>query len=45
MDAFYGHDVTTRSVLRGDVTTPASAEPFLNAVRGAKAQAVAQGSR
>jgi lipid-binding SYLF domain-containing protein len=42
MIAVYGHHVTTGSVLRGHVATPASAETFLNAVRGAKAQAVAQ---
>jgi lipid-binding SYLF domain-containing protein len=41
MDAFYGHDVSTHRVLRGEVATPASADPFINAVRGAKAQAVA----
>jgi lipid-binding SYLF domain-containing protein len=39
MDAFYGHDVSTPSVLKGEVAVPASAQPFLNAVRGAKAQA------
>ena len=39
MDAFYGHDVSTHRVLRGEVEVPRAAEPFLNAVRGAKAQA------
>jgi lipid-binding SYLF domain-containing protein len=39
MDAFYGHDVSTRGVLKGEVAAPASAQPFLDAVRGAKAQA------
>jgi SH3 domain-containing YSC84-like protein 1 len=42
MDAFYGHKVGSRSVLQGEVATPAAAERFLNAVRNAKAQAVAQ---
>jgi SH3 domain-containing YSC84-like protein 1 len=41
MNAFYGHDVSTHRVLRGEVATPASADPFINAVRGAKAQAIA----
>jgi len=40
-DAFYGHDVSNRAVLTGQVTAPASAQPFLNSVRGAKAQAAA----
>ncbi len=39
MDAFYGHDVSTRRVLRGEVETPASAHSFLDAVRDAKMQA------
>ncbi len=41
MEAFYGHDVSTRRVLRGEVATPASANQFINAVRDAKAQAIA----
>jgi SH3 domain-containing YSC84-like protein 1 len=41
MDAFYGHHVSTRRVLSGDVATPASAQRFLDAIREAKAQAVA----
>jgi len=41
MDAFYGHDVSTHRVLKGEVEVPASAHRFLNAVRGAKAQAEA----
>ena len=40
MRAIYGRSVTTRSVLMGKVATPAAAEPFLNAVRGSKAQAI-----
>jgi lipid-binding SYLF domain-containing protein len=39
MDAFYGHDVSTRRVLRGEVETPASAHSFLDAVRDAKMRA------
>jgi len=39
--AIYGRDVTTRQILRGDVATPASAHSFLDAVRDAKAQAIA----
>ena len=39
--AIYGHGVTTRRILRGNVVAPASANSFLEAVRHAKAQAVA----
>jgi lipid-binding SYLF domain-containing protein len=39
MNVFYGHDVSTHRVLRGEVPAPASAQPFLDAVRGAKVQA------
>jgi lipid-binding SYLF domain-containing protein len=39
MAAFYGQRVSTRSVLMGEVEIPASAHSFLDAVRGAKAQA------
>jgi lipid-binding SYLF domain-containing protein len=39
MDAYYGHEVSIHRVLGGEVPAPASAEHFLNAVRGAKAQA------
>ena len=42
MHAIYGRNVTTRSVLTGKVAATAAAGPFLNAVRNAKAQAVAQ---
>jgi lipid-binding SYLF domain-containing protein len=40
-EAVYGHDVSTRRILEGRKTAPASADAFLNAVRGAKAQAIA----
>jgi len=40
MRSIYGSHVSTRSVLMGKVATPASAESFLNAVRGAKGQAI-----
>ena len=39
--AIYGHHATTRSILEGHVTVPASASSFLAAVDRAKAQAVA----
>jgi lipid-binding SYLF domain-containing protein len=41
MDALYSADVTTHGVLHGDVATPASANAFIDAVRHAKAQAIA----
>ena len=41
MDAVYGRHVTTRAVLTGKVSATESSERFLNAVRGAKAQAIA----
>ena len=40
--AMYGPRVTTRAVLLGRVAAPAAAGRFLDAVRGAKAQAIAQ---
>jgi lipid-binding SYLF domain-containing protein len=40
-DAFYGHDVSTHRVLRGEVATPASADRFIDAFRQAKARAIA----
>src|ERR1700674_5461919 len=43
--AMYGPRVTTRATLLGRVTAPAAARPFLDAVRGAKAQAVVQAAR
>ena len=41
--AIYGPKVTTRALLLGKVPAPAAAQPFLAEVRGAKAQAVAEG--
>jgi SH3 domain-containing YSC84-like protein 1 len=41
--AMYGRKVTTRALLLGKVPAPAAAKPFLAEVRGAKAQAVAEG--
>jgi lipid-binding SYLF domain-containing protein len=43
MKAIYGPDATSRSVLGGSVAAPTEAGTFLDAVRSAKAQAVAQG--
>src|ERR1700749_5238499 len=40
-EAVYGHNVTTRHILQGGQGLPASAQSFLDAVRDAKAQAVA----
>ena len=40
-EAIYGHDISTRQILRGEVPVPTVAGPFLNAVRFAKAQAIA----
>ncbi len=40
-EAIYGHDVSTRRILEGRKAVPASAHSFLDAVRGAKVQAVA----
>jgi SH3 domain-containing YSC84-like protein 1 len=40
--AMYGPRVTTRATLLGRVRAPSAAGPFLDAVRGAKAQAIAQ---
>lgn len=40
-DAIYGRRVSTKRILSGRVAVPASANSFLNAVRDAKAQAIA----
>jgi lipid-binding SYLF domain-containing protein len=42
-EAIYGHDASTRRILKGEVAIPESAHHFINAVRDAKAQAVATG--
>jgi len=41
MEAVYGRRVSTRAVLSGKVAATEASERFLNAVKGAKAQAVA----
>jgi lipid-binding SYLF domain-containing protein len=41
--AIYGRKVTTEALLLGKVPAPSAAQPFLAEIRGAKAQAVAQG--
>ncbi|MGA2990861.1 MAG: lipid-binding SYLF domain-containing protein [Candidatus Korobacteraceae bacterium] len=41
MQAIYGRGVTTRAVLLGEVAATPAAHSFLNAVRNAKAQAIA----
>src|ERR1700724_2073 len=41
--AIYGRKATTRALLLGKVPAPTAARPFLAAIRGAKAQAVAEG--
>jgi lipid-binding SYLF domain-containing protein len=41
--AIYGSKVTTRALLLGKVAAPSVAKPFLAEIRGAKAQAVAEG--
>jgi lipid-binding SYLF domain-containing protein len=40
-EAIYGHDVSTRRILQGDIAVPTAAHAFLDAVRDAKAQAIA----
>jgi lipid-binding SYLF domain-containing protein len=40
-EAIYGHDVSTRHILQGEVAVPQAAHAFLDAVRDAKAQAIA----
>jgi lipid-binding SYLF domain-containing protein len=41
MNAYYGPDVSSHRVLRGEVATPASADAFIDAVSGAAKQAIA----
>jgi lipid-binding SYLF domain-containing protein len=43
MHAFYGHDVTTRAVLMGQVPAPPAAHGFLAAVRGARTESIEAG--
>jgi SH3 domain-containing YSC84-like protein 1 len=40
-EAIYGHNVSNAQILNGKVERPAVAKSFLNAIRGAKAQAIA----
>jgi len=40
-EAIYGHDISTSRILLGEVAVPAAANSFLDAVRSAKAQAIA----
>jgi len=40
-EAIYGHEISTRRILGGEVAVPNSANSFLDAVRNAKAQAIA----
>jgi lipid-binding SYLF domain-containing protein len=40
-EAIYGHDISNRRILQGDVSVPGAAHRFLDAVRDAKSQAVA----
>jgi lipid-binding SYLF domain-containing protein len=40
-EAIYGHNISTRRILSGKVAVPAAAQAFLDAVRNAKAQAIA----
>ena len=42
MKAVYGDGVSTQAVLHGDVPVPAQAQPFLDAVRGAKTEAASR---
>ena len=43
--AIYGQDVSNARILKGDVVMPAAAHSFLDAVRSAKAQAVASNQK
>ena len=40
-EAIYGHDISTRRILQGEVAVPQAAHEFIDAVRDAKAQAAA----
>jgi lipid-binding SYLF domain-containing protein len=40
-EAIYGHEISTRRILHGDIAVPHAAHAFLDAVRDAKAQAIA----
>lgn len=40
-EAVYGHDISTRRILQGEVAVPASARSFIDAVRDAKRQSIA----
>jgi lipid-binding SYLF domain-containing protein len=40
-EAIYGHEISTRRILDGEVAVPPAAHAFLDAVRDAKAQAIA----
>jgi lipid-binding SYLF domain-containing protein len=40
-EAIYGHDVSTKRILRGEIAVPAAAASFIDAVREAKHQAIA----
>jgi lipid-binding SYLF domain-containing protein len=40
-EAIYGHDVSTKRILQGEIAVPDSAHTFLDAVRIAKAKAIA----
>jgi lipid-binding SYLF domain-containing protein len=40
-EAIYGHDISTRRILEGEISAPGSATAFLDAVRNAKWKAIA----
>jgi SH3 domain-containing YSC84-like protein 1 len=43
-EAFYGHEISTRRILMGEVAPPPQSAPFLDAIRGAKEQAHISGN-
>ena len=43
--AIYGHDISNARILKGEVVMPTAAHSFLDAVRSAKAQAVASNQK